>query len=398
MQQKIQKTAIFFTLGFLVTALLLLFFTTAMAADKPRKEHKLRTVVIDAGHGGHDSGCHGAAAYEKTVALAISLKLGKLIEQNYPDVKVIYTRKTDVFVELYRRAQIANENKADLFICIHCNSGPKTAFGSETFVMGLHKSDDNLNVARRENAVILKEDNYEKKYDGFDPNSPEANIIFSLYQNAFLTQSLYFAERVQHEFKTHAHRFNRGVKQAGFLVLYRTTMPSVLVETGFLTNHEEERFLRSDAGQDKMAASMLRAFSSYKSWIDGSSEPKKLIIPEIAAEPKPEDLVRSPKAQVSDTKEVNTDTSSNEVIFRVQILSSPEKISLKSRKFQDRDDVWEYKANNVYKYTVGNYSKLDDALKLQTEMKKSGYHDAFVVAFRKNQRISLQEAASVSQP
>ena len=189
------------------------------------RDKKLKKVVIDAGHGGHDSGCHGSSAYEKHVALAVSLKLGKLIEQYFPDVEVVYTRKTDVFVELHRRAQIANENQADLFICIHCNSGPKTAYGAETFVMGLHKTDDNLNVARRENAVILQEDNYEKKYDGFDPNSPEAHIIFSLYQNAYLFQSLFFAEKLQQQFKQNAKRHDRGSKQAGFLVLSPPTLP-----------------------------------------------------------------------------------------------------------------------------------------------------------------------------
>jgi N-acetylmuramoyl-L-alanine amidase len=354
--------------------------------------------VIDPGHGGHDSGCHGSSSFEKNVALAVSLKLGKMIEANFPDVKVIYTRKTDVFVELYRRAQIANENKADLFICIHCNSGPKTAYGAETFVMGLHKTDDNLNVARRENAVILKEDNYEKRYDGFDPNSPEANIIFSLYQNAFLTQSLYFAERLQHEFKTNANRFNRGVKQAGFLVLYRTTMPSVLIETGFLTNNDEERFLRSEEGQQKMAASMLKAFNSYKNWVDGESENRQLIIPdEMPATPRKDEPVVK---QVTPAEQEQTlaDTTSNAVIFRVQIISSPEKLPPGSHKFKGRNDIWEYRLNNLYKYTVGNCMKLEDAVRLQAEMKKAGYPDAFVVAFRKNQRISLQEAASNPQP
>jgi N-acetylmuramoyl-L-alanine amidase len=251
----------------LLTSIFLL--PESKADSKIRKGDGLKTVVIDAGHGGHDSGCHGAAAYEKHVALSISLKLGKLIEQYFPDVKVIYTRKTDVFVELYRRAQIANENKADLFICIHCNSGPKTAYGTETFVMGLHKSDDNLNVAKRENAVILQEDNYQRQYDGFDPNSAEANIIFSLYQNAFLDQSLYFAGSVQDELTGFAKRHNRGVKQAGFLVLFKTTMPSVLIETGFLTHGDEERYLKSEAGQDQIAEGILRAFKNYKTWIDG---------------------------------------------------------------------------------------------------------------------------------
>jgi N-acetylmuramoyl-L-alanine amidase len=398
MQQKIQKAALLFTLGFLALAISLLLVVETRAGSNAVKQHKVRTVVIDAGHGGHDSGCHGSASYEKNVALSVSLKLGKLIETNFPDVKVIYTRKTDVFVELYRRAQIANENKADLFICIHCNSGPKTAFGAETFVMGLHKSDDNLNVARRENAVILKEDNYEKKYDGFDPNSPEANIIFSLYQNAFLTQSLYFAERVQHEFRTHANRFNRGVKQAGFLVLYRTTMPSVLIETGFLTNHEEERFLKSEAGQHKMAVSILRAFSSYKNWIDGVQENRKLIVPELQTDQELRDELLSRKESQAEQARDTSELASNEIVFRVQVLSSPEKIALNSPRFKGRDDVWEYRSNNLYKYTVGSYGKLEDALKLQTEMKKTGYNDAFIVAFRNNQRISLQEASSTVQP
>jgi N-acetylmuramoyl-L-alanine amidase len=239
-------------------------------SDVPGKKtgYKLRTVVIDAGHGGHDTGCLGSDSREKEVALRIALKLGKLIENNCPDVKVVYTRKTDVFIPLIERANIANRAKADLFICIHLNSGPKAAFGAETFVMGLHKSDDNLNVAKRENAAILLEDNYEKNYDGFDPNSPEANIVFSLYQNQFITQSLSFAAKIQKQFKENSKRYSRGVKQAGFLVLYKTAMPSVLIESGFLTNDNDQRFLSSDAGQASMASSIYRAFKSYKSELE----------------------------------------------------------------------------------------------------------------------------------
>ena len=239
-------------------------------SDVPGKKtgYKLRTVVIDAGHGGHDTGCLGSDSREKEVALRIALKLGKLIEANCPDVKVIYTRKTDVFIPLIERANIANRAKADLFICIHLNSGPKAAYGAETFVMGLHKSDDNLNVAKRENAAILLEDNYQKNYDGFDPNSPEANIIFSLYQNQFMTQSLSFAAKIQKQFKDNSKRYSRGVKQAGFLVLYKTAMPSVLIENGFLTNDNDQRFLSSDAGQASMASSIYRAFKSYKSELE----------------------------------------------------------------------------------------------------------------------------------
>ena len=389
----------FLFLSLLLLCGLFLAFMPEMSADENvHRGSGIRTVVIDPGHGGHDSGCHGAAAYEKTVALAVSLKLGKLIEANFPDVKVIYTRKTDVFVELYRRAQIANENKADLFICIHCNSGPKTAYGAETFVMGLHKSDDNLNVAKRENAVILQEDNYQRKYDGFDPNSAEANIIFSLYQNAFLDQSLYFADRVQHEFKHHAARHNRGVKQAGFLVLYRTTMPSVLIETGFLTHGDEEKYLKSAAGQQKIANSILRALNSYKSWIDGSTGLQDLTFPDEEQQVKEEKAPEKPavrKTETSTESHSAADADNTGLIFRVQVYTSPEKISLKSARFKGRDDVWEYRFNKTWKYTLGRCEKQEEALKLLTELKKAGFNDAFVVAFRNNQRITLQEAQAI---
>ncbi len=243
-----------------------LFISTSFVEAPRGNGYFIRTVVIDAGHGGHDSGCLGSSAKEKHVALAIALKMGKMIEERFPDIKVIYTRKTDVFIPLFERAEIANRSKADLFICIHCNSDgkKKAAFGVETYVMGLHKSDDNLNVAKRENSAILLEDNYKKQYDGFDPNSPEANIIFSLYQNQFINQSLSFASKVQNQIDEYAGRYNRGVKQAGFLVLYKTTMPSVLIETGFLTHNQEEKFLDSEKGQNSIATCIFRAFKEYK--------------------------------------------------------------------------------------------------------------------------------------
>lgn len=226
--------------------------------------YRIRTVVIDAGHGGHDSGCLGSDSKEKHIALSISLKLGKMIEERYPDIKVVYTRKTDVFVELRERAEIANKKNADLFICIHCNSGNKAAYGVETFVMGLHKTDDNLSVSKRENASILLEKDYKQNYDGYDPNSPESNIIFNLYQNLYMEKSLTFASKVQANVVENAGRYNRGVKQAGFLVLYKTAMPSVLIETGFLTNANDEKYLLSDKGQAAMVTAIFRAFKEYK--------------------------------------------------------------------------------------------------------------------------------------
>src|SRR5687767_13203410 len=194
--------------------------------------NQVKTVVIDPGHGGKDPGCHGAFAHEADICLAIGLKLGALIEKHYSDVKVVYTRKTDVFVELHNRAKIANDNKADLFICIHVNAaGDSKAYGTETWVMGLHKTETNLAVAKRENAVIEFEDDYEKQYEGFDPNTPEGSILFSLYQSAYMSQSISFASKVQEEVISHADRHDRGVRQAGFLVLVYTAMPAVLIET-----------------------------------------------------------------------------------------------------------------------------------------------------------------------
>ena len=258
-----------------ITILLLAVSILSAFAPSNKKGYRIRTVVIDAGHGGHDTGCLGSSAKEKTVALAISLKLGRMIEDRFPDVKVVYTRKTDVFVELRERADIANRNHADLFICIHCNSGGKAAYGVETYVMGLHKTDDNLNVSKRENASILLEKDYKSKYDGYDPNSPESHIIFNLYQNLYMEKSLVFAAKVQAHAEEYGGRFNRGVKQAGFLVLYKTAMPSVLIETGFLTHKSEEDFLDSDKGQATMATAIFRAFKEYKVDMEEGDKPEE---------------------------------------------------------------------------------------------------------------------------
>lgn len=244
----------------LITFLLPGFFCS-FAGEK--RKYIIKTIVIDPGHGGHDTGCLGSSSKEKDIALDISLKLGKLIHEHYPDVKVVYTRKTDVFVELHERAEIANQHKADLFICIHANSGG-SAIGTETFVLGLHRAEENLAVSRRENSAILMEKDYKTNYEGFDPNSAEANIIFRLYQNTYLQQSLLFAAKVQDQLNYYAGRVNRGVKQAGLLVLARTSMPGVLIETGFLTNKSEEKYLLSSKGQTMIATSIYRAFKEYK--------------------------------------------------------------------------------------------------------------------------------------
>lgn len=244
-----------------IVFLLLLTFST----EAGKTAYQLRKVVIDAGHGGKDPGTHGAYSNEKDIALSIALELGRIINENLPDVEVIYTRDDDTFVELEERANIANVQNADMFISIHCNAaGNPDVHGTETFIMGLHKNNQNLQVAQRENSVILMEENYEEKYEGFDPNSPESYIVFSLMQNAYLQNSLRLADKVEHQFEKRVGRSSRGVKQAGFVVLWRTAMPSILVETGFISNEAEERYLNDDLGRVYMASGIYRAFRDYK--------------------------------------------------------------------------------------------------------------------------------------
>ncbi|MFN5251160.1 MAG: N-acetylmuramoyl-L-alanine amidase family protein [Bacteroidia bacterium] len=257
----------------------LMFFLLPSAAKKRHiAGNELKTVVIDAGHGGKDPGCNGAdEIWEKEVTLAIALKLGKFIEDSLPGVKVVYTRKTDKFLELWERPGLANKENADLFISIHCNSNTNTsAAGSETYFMGVHKTAGNLEVSKRENAAITYEENYQtnENYGGFDPNSPESHIIFTLVQNAFLQQSLKFSQLVEAKTTSVSKIKSRGVKQAGFLVLWQTAMPSVLVETGFLTNASDRAYLKTETGQKTIAKGIYRAVRDYKSDLDKAAAVK----------------------------------------------------------------------------------------------------------------------------
>ncbi len=232
--------------------------------------NRLRTVILDAGHGGKDPGTHGRYVKEKAINLELVLQLGRKIKAKHPDVRVIYTRATDRFVDLYERGAIANRNRADLFISIHCNASPSSSqvHGTETYTLGLHRTERNLDVARRENAVIVQEKNYQQTYKGFNPNSPLATIMLANYQHAFMASSIKFAEKVEYSFRRHADRRSNGVKQAGFIVLWKTTMPSVLIESGYLTNPAEELFLKSEEGQQEMADAIYRAFANYKEEIE----------------------------------------------------------------------------------------------------------------------------------
>jgi N-acetylmuramoyl-L-alanine amidase len=249
--------------GFISGVLLLSSFSVLN-----KRDYKVKKVVIDAGHGGKDPGCQGKSAKEAEISLKVALALGKFISDGYDDVKVIYTRDKNEFIELHDRAGLANKNNADLFISIHCNAGNPAANGHETYTMGLHTSNSNLEVAKRENEVILKEDNYLEKYDGFDPNSPVAHILFANFQNAFIENSLQFASKVEDNLFASAGHKKRGVKQAGFLVLWKTTMPSALVEIGYLTNKEEEQFLMKEENQQNIAEGIYNAFKQYKSQME----------------------------------------------------------------------------------------------------------------------------------
>lgn len=252
-----------------ITAVLVAITLLNSSSNYINTEFKVDVVVIDAGHGGKDSGTRGKKILEKDVALKIALKVGHYIESNVPGVKVIYTRKTDTYISLDERANIANRANADLFICIHANSMPGgRALGTETYVMGLHKDESNFEVAKRENSVILMDKDYKERYEGFDPDSPESYILFSLTQSAYQESSLLFAQKVEDQFKHRVGRHSRGVKQAGFVVLWRTTMPSVLIETGFLSHPTEEQFLAQERGQDLIASGIYRAFKEYKSEVE----------------------------------------------------------------------------------------------------------------------------------
>jgi N-acetylmuramoyl-L-alanine amidase len=362
---------------------------------------KVQRVVIDAGHGGHDPGAVGKISKEKDIVLAIALKTGKLINENMKDVEVIYTRKTDVFVELHRRARIANEAKADLFISIHCNANKSTTpYGSETYVMGLHRSDANLAVAQLENASILLEDDYHVQYEGFDPKSPEGFIFFSMLQNAYLDQSLYLASGVQKNFREVVNFYDRGVKQAGFLVLYKTTMPSVLIEAGFISNANEEKLLASEQGQNNIAKSIYNAVRDYKLSVEKGN--KSFPLAENILTKDISDYSTASQEQVNQSVE-NKNTAVAEkapnasgLVFKVQFMISKTMIATSAKQFKDIPSVNYYLHQGMYKYTAGNESSFDKALKVRAEMVQRGYKDAFVVAFLNGERIDLNKAREMS--
>ena len=360
------------------------YFTSIVrSTDPPRSDvkHSIETVVIDAGHGGKDSGAVGKKAKEKDLALAIALKVGKLIEENVEDVKVIYTRKEDVFVELYERANIANKAEADLFISIHVNSNTKTSpYGTSSHVLGLHRTGENFDVAVTENSVILLEEDYETTYQGFDPTSLESYIIFSVMQNTYLKQSIEFASYVQDQFRERGKRKDRGVVQQGLLVLARTAMPGVLIETGFISNPEEEKFLMTEYGQDIIASGIYRAFKQYKTRIEENSQ--------FTAEKLPVSVSES-AAEETMVPEISPDP--NEIYFLVQIASSRNKVPTDPASFMGYTDVTVLESGKWYKYAVGKAMTYHQALSKCTEVKEK-YPDAFVIAVKNGEIVPLSEA------
>ena len=363
-------------------------------------------VVIDAGHGGHDPGAIGKISKEKNINLKVALKVGGLIKLNCKDVKVVYTRTRDVFIPLDRRAQIANDAKADLFISIHTNALAKnrTAQGASTWTLGLAKSDDNLEVAKRENAVILYESDYETRYAGFNPNSAESYIIFEFMQDKYMSQSVHLASLVQKQFKNRCKRVDRGVHQAGFLVLKASAMPSILVELGFISTPAEERYLNTESGTSTLAEGIYQAFLTYKKEQEvrhngngTESVPNQLKPSPTTKETKGETVTGTPLPQPESRKPQATKPveaapqEDEELIFKVQIYTSSTKIATTNKRFQGVSRVEVYKEGNIYKYTAGTTANYDEALRTKRALEKR-FKGAFVIAFKQGKRTDIQQA------
>ncbi|TNF43750.1 MAG: N-acetylmuramoyl-L-alanine amidase [Bacteroidetes bacterium] len=360
------------------------------------EEKRISVVVIDPGHGGKDFGASVGNAKEKDIVLDLALRLGNSIKAEYPEIKVIYTRTKDVFIPLYERANIANKNKADLFISIHVNGTDKTSVqGTETFVLGQHRSKDNLEVAKKENSVILLEDDYNTKYEGFDPNSPESYIMFELVQDEYLEQSVMFASAIQNQFRLNAKRIDRSVKQAGFLVLRQTTMPSVLIEVGFISHANERSYLVSEKGKAALSSSIFNAFSDYKKKIENKSsfavhtENEGLKSSSITAN---SELMGSGKTNIKnvEAKTVESVKNSN-LFFSVQIAASAKKMETNPSNFKGEKNIFRVDAKDISRYFSGKFQNLKDA---ENEKKRiqGKFPESFVVAFENNELISVKKA------
>ena len=376
-------------------------------------------VVIDAGHGGHDPGAIGKISKEKNINLNVALKVGNLIKRNCDDVKVIYTRSKDVFIPLDRRAEIANNAKADLFISIHTNAlaNNRTAKGASTWTLGLAKSDANLEVAKRENSVILYESDYKTRYAGFNPNSAESYIIFEFMQDKYMEQSVHLASLMQKQFRQTCRRADRGVHQAGFLVLKASAMPSILIELGFISTPEEERYLNSEEGAGTMAKGIYRAFLNYKREhelrLTGVS---KTIVPteqeednapaiaqkdteSVNTAPQQEKLLAEAKTKPAATAKtapkrpivVESATNDSEITFKIQILTSSKPLAKNDKRLKGLKEVDYYKEGGIYKYTYGASSDYNKVLRTKRTI-TAQFKDAFIIAFRNGEKMNVNEA------
>jgi N-acetylmuramoyl-L-alanine amidase len=394
---------------FILHTILIPLLLLSISVDTFGQENRF-TVVLDAGHGGHDPGAMGVISREKEINLSVVLALGNYISQNFNDVKVVYTRKTDVFLSLQERANVVNNNHADLFICIHTNAAQSSAaYGAETFTLGLAKSKANLDVAMRENSVILLEDDYKSKYKGFDPNSVDSYIMFEFMQDKYIDKSLEFSNNIQKQFVNYCNRSDRGVRQAGFWVLHRSACPSVLIELGFISNNAEERYLASENGQNEMAKAIFNAFVSFKRDHDKKSGKQASIVPRFEQTEKDtettikKNVVNSdsttPNQHQAETKTVNNKeikpntTSNNDKtpIFKVQLFASDKKLKKHSSEFKSLKDIDYFLEEGLYKYTSGSETDYSKIKKIKSEV-RSKFPNAFIIAFVGDKKISEKEA------
>lgn len=400
----------------LLTCLILCLATIAESQAQNRF-----TLVIDAGHGGHDAGALGSFSKEKNINLNVALAFGRYVERNCSDVKVVYTRKSDTFIPLHTRADIANKAKADLFISIHTNALPKGKIsrGLETYTLGMARAGENLDIAKRENSVILVEKDYKERYHGFDPNSSESYIIFELMQDQYMQQSVELAKLVQKKVCAIANRPNKGVKQAGFLVLRETSMPSCLIELGFITTPDEERLLNSSNGIDAIARGIYQAFIEYKKKADPKSkvpyrseEREPVSVPQVVPEqPKPQQVMagtddkaqgsnKDEPEQTSATKEPegseaasteSGDRQDDAPVFKVQIIASGVKLKANDPQFKGLTDVDSYQENGMTKYTVGASANYQEIYQLRKTLLVK-FPQAFIIAFRGKEKMNVNEA------
>ena len=409
-----------------ITALLLLSFSVS---EQEVKSDDPFIVVLDAGHGGHDPGNLGNGYLEKKIALNIVLKVGEILSKN-KDIKVIYTRKDDTFIDLYVRGEVANKANADLFVSVHCDSHTSDAHGAGTFVLGLHANKQNFEIAKKENSVIYLEDNYENRYADYDINSPESVIGLTIMQEEFLDQSVALATMIQDNFSNKLKRTDRKVKQAGFIVLHQTFMPSVLVETGFLTNKDEGAYLNSTKGQNDMGDAIAKAILHYKEGVKPTiknvetnvakpkaptvkeeivekAEEKKEIITEaveekVAEVKKPEvtntppkveeakEVVEVPAVKVKEAIDANEVAKS--IVFKIQLMASSKNVALNPSNFKGLSNLSQEPYKNLYRYMYGETRSFREAKMMQTLAKEKGYSSAYIVAYKLGERIPIQEA------